>query len=268
MGANHHQSYQRAMAHVFATQKIGADAIKVQMFEPGGMAEKDGKKLETGLWAGKTLYELYEQAAMPIEWVSKLKQTAEGIGLDFIATVYYPEMVPIAENIGVKIYKISSYELLFDKLIETVAKTLKPLIVSTGSSEPEVIQHAVELVRKYHSKLALLKCCSKYPSSLEDMNLHTILDMRKRFAVPIGLSDHSLGTISPVTAVALGARIIEKHLTLDGKGLDGGFSLLPNQFEEMVILIKATQKALGRVHYKGDTTLHRREKDGKWLRRL
>lgn len=266
IGANHHQSLQKAIALVYAAQKVGADAVKVQMFEADGMAAKDGQKVLSGPWKGKTLYDLYTEAAMPLHWVPRLKGIAEGLGLGFFASVYYPEMVPIAEECRIPIYKIASYELVFDKLIEEVSKTGKPVIISTGSGELAEISRAAGLVRKHHNNLALLACTSSYPAPLRKMRLHTILDMRKRFKCAIGLSDHSVGLIAPVAAVALGARVIEKHLTLDGKGLDGGFSLMPDKFFAMTESVRATEKALGTTGYGGKKNFRRKLIDGRWLR--
>lgn len=252
---------------MYVAHKVGADSVKVQMYEPDGMADNNDGQIQDGPWKGQTLHELYEKAAMPLDWVVKLKNIADGLGLGFIASVYYPEMVEFAEQIGIRTYKIASYELLFDKLIETVANTGKPVIISTGGGALDEVEHALQLVRNKHDKVALLKCTSSYPASLESMNLHTILDMRKRFRCPIGLSDHSLGCVAPVAACVLGARVIEKHITLDSEqGVDAGFSITPDRFDTMVRTIRATQISLGSTTYGGPSQYRRKQVNGRWLR--
>ncbi len=266
MGSNHCQSFQKAIALLYVAKESGADAVKVQLFEADFMADKNDKPIESGLWEGHTLHDLYLKTSLPLQWILKLKKIAEQAGLVFFTSVYYPEAVPLAEQFDNPIYKISSFEIDYTDLLEAVAKTNKTVILSTGSADLSEIYNAVKIIRKYHNNLAILRCVSEYPTPLEMMNLHTILDMRKRFQCPIGLSDHSSGMVAPVTAVALGARIIEKHLKVDDEGFDAEFSLNPEQFATMVKTIRATETALGKVDYGGVKRYRRKLINGRMLR--
>lgn len=268
MGANHHQSFQRAVALIRAAKTIGADAVKIQMFTPEQMAEETGEKIASGPWSGLTLRQIYEKAAMPLEWIPKLKKIANDEQILLFATVFHPDMVDEAENLKMPIYKIASFEITWPALIEKAASTGKPVIISTGSAEYKEIEAAVKAAVKYHGDVALLKCTSQYPAPLERMNLITIPALEHVFKVDVGLSDHTEGIVAPVVAVSLGAKIIEKHLTLDGRGLDGGFSILPDRFNVMVGTIRAAEKALGRVDYGGEKTYHRKMIGGKMLRTI
>lgn len=248
IGANHHQDFSIAQGLIFAAKDVGADAVKVQMFEPEKMAPDSMADhfLAESPWVGLSLYNLYRQAAMPLGWIPKLKAFAEEIGIEFFASVYYPEMVDVAEEIGIPIYKIASFEINYTDLLKRVAETKKPVIVSTGAAEYDDIKKAVVICNP-----TLLKCVSAYPSTIGSMNLNTIPAMAKEFGVPVGLSDHSTGVVAPVVARTLGAMMIEKHLTLDEKGLDGDFSILPDRFRTMVQTIRAAEESFGKVKYEG-----------------
>jgi len=164
---------------------------------------------------------------------------------------------------GIKTYKVASFEINYENLIKTLDKTDKPVIVSCGSASYKKIEAVVRIMRR---NLTLLKCTSQYPAPLDNMNLLTIPDMREKFGVPVGLSDHTLGIVAPVVAVGLGATVIEKHISVDGKGLDGGFAILPDRFATMVQSIRAAEKALGKVEYGGKKSYHRKLIDNQFVR--
>jgi len=266
MGASHQQSFQKALAIIWAAADVGANAVKVQMFTPDDMTlPKDDEKfkIKKGLWQGRILYELYEKACMPYDWIPRLKEHTEARGMDFIVTVYHPRTVAIAEEMGIKTYKVASFEINYENLIKKLDKTDKPVIVSCGSASYKEIEAVVRIMRR---NLTLLKCTSQYPAPLDNMNLLTIPDMRGKFGVPVGLSDHTLGIVAPVIAVGLGATVIEKHISVDGKGLDGGFAILPDRFATMVQSIRAAEKALGKVEYGGKKSYHREMIDSNFVR--
>lgn len=253
-----------ALDLVLAARDVGADAVKVQLFTPDQMALKSGEVIPDGEWKDKTLYELYQEAYMPFEWVSELRKAAEDVGLIFFATVYHPDAVD--EFPDLPIYKISSFEVSYHELIEKVARTKKPVIISTGMADYKEIETAVKLVRKEHNDITLLRCVSSYPATIEQMNLKTIPAMSHSFKVPVGLSDHTTGIVASVVAVSLGAAVIEKHLTIDGEGLDGTFSIMPDRFAIMVKTIRAAEASLGEVTYGGKKQFRRTNVNGKMLR--
>ena len=263
ISSNHHQDFETAKRLVSCADVV-SDAVKIQMFTPDQMAEPNESHIKEGQWAGMTLYELYEKACMPIEWVPVLKRMCKHL----IASVYHPDMVDIAEDMGIETYKIASFEITYLDLIEKVAKTKKPIIISTGMAGIEEIENAFNMVLKYHGDITLLKCTSKYPAELEDLNLVTIRNMKHRFSCKVGFSDHTTGYVAPVVAASLGADVIEKHITLDKEGLDGKFSIYPQQFKVMYDLIKEVQKALGTVFYGGEKHYRRTEKKGRLIRSL
>lgn len=258
ISANHHQDFETAVELVKQADAV-SDAVKIQMFTPDQMASPGGMPLDE--WGGLTLYELYEKAYMPIEWVPELKKHCKHL----IASVYHPDMVDIAEEMGIETYKISSFEITYLPLIEKVAKTLKPVIISTGMADLEEIATAYKIVT--HDDITLLKCTSKYPAEIDDLNLATINDMKNRFRCKVGFSDHTIGYMASVVAASLGADVIEKHITLDKKGLDGEFSIYPEEFQVMYDLIQEARKALGEVKYGGEKRFRRVNENGKWLRK-
>ncbi len=263
ISANHHQDFVIARELVIQANRV-ADAVKIQMFTPDQMADQNEGHIKDGQWAGLTLYELYEQAAMPIEWVPKLKKLCKHL----IASVYHPDMVAVAERMGIETYKISSFEITYLDLIKRVAQTKKPVIISTGMAEFDEIKEAVDTVRKYHNDITLLKCTSKYPAKIEDLNLRTMDALRRAFQTKVGFSDHTTGYMAPIVAASLGADVIEKHITLDKEGLDGKFSICPLEFAMMRSLIEEARIALGEVTYGGEKKYRRVEKNGKWVRSL
>ena len=265
LGASHNQDYQTALELVFAAQEAGADTIKIQMFTPEQMTIKDGSEIKESPWSGGNLYELYEKAAMPVEFVPKLKKLSSQLGLGFIATVYHPDMVKVAEDMGIERYKISSFEIPWLDLITEVAKTKKPIILSVGMADYKEIESAVRAIKKYHKKITLLWCISDYPADPEKMNLKTVTALSHVFKCKSGLSDHSDGYLAPVIATSLGVSMLEKHIQIDG-GLDSSFALHPAQFRDMVNIVRAAERSIGEIVYGGKKKFRRKEVDGKWIR--
>lgn len=256
LSANHGQDFDQACAIVRAAHDAGADAVKLQTYTPDTITiDCDRPDFQIGrgtIWAGKNLYKLYGEAFTPWEWQPKLKELAGSLGLHCFSTPFDDTAVDFLEAMQVPAYKIASFENVDIPLIRRVARTGKPVIVSTGMATADEIRDAVEAVRgEGNGQVALLKCTSAYPAPPEDMNLATIPDLARRFDVPVGLSDHTLGIATPVAAVALGACIIEKHLTLSRAtpGPDSAFSLEPHEFKAMVAAVREAQRAVGRVSY-------------------
>ena len=271
MSANHCQDFSVAVQIVLAAKWAGADAVKVQMFTPDAMTLNSTDPefvIQDGLWAGKSLYELYSKACMPYEWVPKLKEVAEELGLFFFTSVYDMDTVDICEEMGMPAYKISSFEIPCLPLIEKAAKTGKTLIMSTGMAEYGEMWQALRTARNHTKDVWLLHCVSQYPADPKDMNLRTIMDLGRYCKGQAGLSDHSLGITVPVTAVGMGARMIEKHLKVNDMGLDAAFSLSPIQFKDMVDAVRIAEQSIGGVKYGGEKKYRRVEIDGKWLRKV
>ena len=256
ISANHNGSLERAMEIVRAAAASGADAVKLQTYTPDTITLKSDSPLfrhgGEGLWANRDLYSLYQEAYTPWDWQPTLKALADEIGITLFSTPFDPTAVDFLEAMHVPAYKIASFELVDIPLIQKVAKTGKPLILSTGMGSVEEIAEAVKAFRDAGGKeLALLKCTSAYPSPPQTMNLRTMRDLHLRFGVPAGLSDHSMGHTVAVAAVALGASIIEKHFTLSRSdpGPDSAFSMEPAELKAMVDAIRMTEAALGGIHY-------------------
>lgn len=256
LSANHHQDFEQAVQLVKVAKEAGADAVKLQTYTPDTITlRSDREYFRVGggtLWDGRTLYELYQEAYTPWEWQPKLKHIANDLGLDLFSSPFDETAVDFLERMEVPAYKIASFELVDIPLIKKVAGTGKPIIISTGMATAEEIEEALKAAREAGAtQLALLKCTSAYPANAEDMNLRTIPELMRRFSVPVGLSDHSPDVVVPVAAVALGACIVEKHLTISraAKGPDSAFSLEPQEFKVMVEAVRATEKALGAVHF-------------------
>ena len=256
LSANHLQKFDNAVKLIKAAKEAGADAVKLQTYTPNTITidcDNEYFQIKQGtLWDGKTLYQLYKEAYMPWEWQPKLKEIADEIGIDLFSTAFDPTAVDFLEEMGVPVHKVASFEIVDIPLIEKMASTGKPLIISTGMATLSEIEEAVQAARKAGTtEIALLKCTSAYPAPPEEMNLRTIPHLAEAFGVPVGLSDHTLGIAVPVAAVALGARIVEKHFTLsrDIPGPDSAFSLEPQEFKAMVEAIRVAEKALGKVSY-------------------
>lgn len=240
MSANHAGSKDRALEIIHATKESGADCIKIQTYTADTMTidcDNEYFRIDKGTWAGENLYHLYEKAYTPWEWQADLKAEAKKIGLDFLSTPFDKTSVDFLEDLGVEFYKIASFELVDIPLLEYVASKGKPIIMSTGMSTLSQISEAVETIKQNgNPQLVLLRCASAYPAVTDEMNLKTIANMSELFHVPVGLSDHSMGSVGAVTAVALGAKIIEKHFCIDRsiENPDSSFSMEPDEFRQMV----------------------------------
>ncbi|MGQ0429829.1 MAG: pseudaminic acid synthase [Gammaproteobacteria bacterium] len=256
LSANHGQRFEQAVALVQAMQVAGADAVKVQTYTADSLtipSRRDPFVVKGGtLWDGRTLYGLYEEAAMPWDWQPKLQSLAHELGMDFFSSPFDAAAVDFLEGLAIPAYKIASFELIDLPLLRRVAATGKPVVLSTGMAAVEEIDEALATLSAAGSgPVMLLKCTSAYPAPVDEMHLRTIPDMAQRFGVPIGLSDHTPGHTAAVVAVALGACLVEKHFTLSRAmpGPDAAFSMEPAEFREMVDAIRQAEQALGRVNY-------------------
>jgi pseudaminic acid synthase len=256
MSANHHQDFDQAVRLVHAAKDVGADAVKLQTYTPDTLTiDCDNQHFQIGkgtIWEGRNLYELYGEAYTPWDWQPKLQEIADDLGLDLFSTPFDHSAVDFLEEMGVPAYKVASFEIVDLPLIRRIAQTSKPIIMSTGTATLSEIEEAVHTARRAGAmQIALLKCTSAYPAQPEEMNLRTIPHLAQAFGVPVGLSDHTLGIAVPVTAVALGACLVEKHFTLsrDLPGPDSAFSLEPQEFRAMVEAIRVAETALGEIRY-------------------
>ena len=256
LSANHNQDFDIAVASVKAIADTGADAVKLQTYTPDTITLNCDSELfqtrEDGLWSGRTLYNLYQEAYTPWEWQPKLKKIAEDLGLVCFSSPFDKTAVDFLEQMNVPAYKIASFEITDIPLIEYTAAQGKPIIISTGIATLADIEEAVAACRRVgNHQIALLKCTSSYPAPVEEANLRTIPHLAETFGVVAGLSDHTLGIAVPIAAVALGAKVVEKHFILDANlgGPDASFSLEPAAFTEMVKAIRSTEKALGKIDY-------------------
>jgi pseudaminic acid synthase len=256
ISANHNQDFEQAVRLLHAAKEAGADAVKLQTYTPDTITiRSDQEYFRIGggtLWDGRTLYDLYGEAHTPWEWQPRLKQVADQLGLDLFSSPFDSTAVDFLEAMNVPAYKLASCELVDIGLIQKMARTRKPLLISTGMGTVEEIDEALNAAADTGStEVALLKCTAAYPALADEMNLLTIPEMARRFQVPVGLSDHSMGVAVPVVAVALGACIIEKHITLTRSlpGPDSAFSLEPEEFKSMVEAVRIAEKALGEVQF-------------------
>jgi N-acetylneuraminate synthase len=256
MSANHNQTFDEAVKLIEAAKDAGADAIKLQTYTPDTLtidSDSEYFQVDKGtIWEGRNLYDLYREAFTPWEWQPKLKEIADQLNIDLFSTPFDPTAVDFLEKMEVPAYKIASFEIVDMPLIRRIAQTGKPIILSTGMATLGEIDEAVHTIRGAgNNQLALLKCTSAYPARPEDMNLLTIPHLAQAFDVPVGLSDHTLDMAVPITAIALGACIVEKHFTLSRAkpGPDSAFSLEPPEFKAMVDSVRTTEQALGRVCY-------------------
>lgn len=256
LSANHGQKYELAVETIKAMKKAGADAVKLQTYTPDTMTiDCDNKyfKITQGtVWDNKNFYDLYKDAYTPWEWHPKLKKLANELGLEFFSSPFDKSAVDFLDKLDAPAYKVASFEITDIPLIEYIAKKGKPVIFATGIAELADIKLAVQTCRKVgNNQIVILKCTSAYPAKIEEMNLRMIPDLQKRFKTIIGLSDHAMNNIVPITATALGAKVIEKHFILDRKmgGPDAGFSMEPLEFKQMVQAIRDTEQSLGTVNY-------------------
>jgi pseudaminic acid synthase len=256
LSANHNQDFEIAANTIKAAKESGADAIKIQTYTPDTITldcDNEYFQIKHGtIWDGTTLYKLYQKAYTPWEWQPKLKKIADDLGIIFFSSPFDKTAVDFLEKMNVPAYKIASFEIVDIPLIEYVASKGKPVIISTGIATENEIKEAVEACRlKGNNQIALLKCTSEYPAPVEDANLNTIPYLKEKYKTVVGLSDHTLGTVVPVAAAAIGARIIEKHFIIDRKigGPDSTFSLEPSEFKTMVDEIRNVEKALGKATF-------------------
>ena len=250
MSANHGGSIDNALKIVREAAQAGADCVKIQTYTADSMTidcDNEYFQIKGGLWDGYKLYDLYQDAGTPYEWQARIKEECDRCGVDFLSTPFDRAAVDFLGNIGAEAYKIASFELVDIPLIEYAASKGKPMIISTGMGSLEEIQDAVEACRRAgNDRIVLLKCCSEYPAPWEDMHLGNIPDMEERFGVPIGLSDHSAGSLGAVVGAVLGACVIEKHVKLDGvESADSKFSMTMDEFAQIVQDVK-NAKAIAR----------------------
>ena len=259
MSANHAGDLKVARETIRVAKDCGADAVKVQTYTADTMTldcrNERFRISGSGQWDGRYLYDLYKDAAMPWEWQRELKAYADELGIELFSSPFDSTAVDFLESIGVKRYKIASFEAVDIPLIQYAAKTGKPLIISTGVCTPEEIEEAVAAAKDAGcSELTLLKCTSAYPASPETMNLATIADLARRYGpqgVKVGLSDHTTSNETAVVAAALGATMVERHFILDRAlgGPDASFSATPDEFRTMVDSVRLTERLLGTVDY-------------------
>lgn len=256
LSANHNQKFELAVKTIKAAKKAGADAIKLQTYTPDTITIDVNNKYFTfdnnSLWKGETLYNLYKKAYTPWEWHAKLKKLTEDLGLIFFSSPFDKSAVDFLDRLKVPAFKIASPELNDLTLVEYIASKKKPIIMSTGMSDLSQINDAVKTCYKMGNKeIAILKCTSMYPTPFDNINLLTIPHLKQTFNVPIGLSDHTVGTSVSIASVALGAKIIERHFMLDKteKTPDIAFSLDSEEFSQMVKSIREVEKSLGKIDY-------------------
>jgi pseudaminic acid synthase len=255
MSANHGQDYDQAVRIIHAAHAAGADAVKLQTYTPDTITldcDNEFFRIKGTIWEGRTLHDLYGEAFTPWEWQPRLKEVADDLGILLFSTPFDFSAVDFLEAMDVPCHKIASFELVDLPLIRKVAATGKPVIMSTGMASEAEIAEAVDAFRSAGgSELALLKCTSAYPAPPEEMNLRTIPYLAERFGVVAGLSDHTLGIDMPIAAVALGARVIEKHLCLSRAlgGPDASFSMEPDEFASMVRSVRNVEQGLGTISF-------------------
>lgn len=255
LSANHNGRLEKALRIIDEAKRAGADAVKLQTYRPETITldcDSDDFKIHGGLWDGYTLYELYREAHTPWEWHKPLFEHARKIGITIFSSPFDNTAVDLLEDLNAPAYKIASFEAVDLPLIKYVAATGKPMIISTGMADAEEIREAIEAAREGGCKeLAILHCVSGYPAPAADYNLRTIPDMIKRFGLVTGLSDHTLDNTTAITSIALGASIIEKHVTLDrnGGGPDDSFSLEPLELAALCRDARTAWEALGKVDY-------------------
>jgi len=241
ISANHDQDMKKAVRLIHEAKEAHADAVKLQTYTPDTLVNKDSP-----------YYHLYKRAYMPWEWQPELKKLADDLDIVLFSTAYDKTSVDHLQKMNVPAYKVASFELTDLDLIRYIAATGKPVLLSLGMANWTDIMKGVDAVSGYsHAQLGLLKCTSSYPAQPQDMNLHTIQTLEQRFMCPVGLSNHCLDRAIPIAAVALGASIIEQHITLSKDSIDASFSLLPSEFAQMVQDVRITEKAMG--NYVGPT---------------
>lgn len=255
MSANHAGSLTRAKEIIHAAKEAGADCLKIQTYTPDTITidcDNPYFQIGDGTWSGENLYSLYGKAYTPWDWQPILKEEADKVGIDFLSTPFDNTAVDFLEEMGIDFYKIASFEMVDLPLISYVASKGKPIIMSTGMATLDEIEEAVQAIYNTGNRqLALMKCSSAYPADPAQMNLRTIADMKERFCVPVGLSDHSMGSFSAATSVALGGCLIEKHFCLgrEIENPDSSFSMTPDEFRAMVQDVRKVEAAMGQTFY-------------------
>lgn len=262
ISANHNSDLSRALQLIDVAAEAGADAVKIQTYRPETItmdADTPDFLINEGLWAGQTLYELYEWAHTPWDWHKQLFKHAEKLGITLFSSPFDQTAVDLLSDLQTPAYKIASFEAVDLPLIRYTAAKARPMIISTGMANLEEISEAVTTARSAGcTQLALLHCVSGYPAPASDYNLKTISDMIERFNVPIGLSDHTLDNTTAIASISLGAKIIEKHITLDRNagGPDDSFSLEPKEFKELCRGVRTAWDAIGEVDYGEKSSEH------------
>jgi len=267
LSANHGHKLENALASVHAAKAAGADAIKIQTYTADTITlncDAEDFQVKSGtMWDGVTLYQLYQQAYTPWEWHKAIFDEAKKVGIDCFSTPFDKSAVDFLEELGNPIYKIASFEITDIPLIEYAASQHKPMVISTGiATEKDILEAIAACHRVENYDVTLLKCTSAYPAPIEAANLRTMLNMRERFGVKVGLSDHTMGSDVAIAAVAIGATMVEKHFILDRAigGPDASFSMQQDDFAAMVQSIRNVEKALGKVDYPTDpSTIKGRE---------
>jgi len=255
MSANHNGDINNAYKIIDMAKASGADAVKLQTYTPDTLtidSDLPDFQLTEGLWAGQSLYDLYKSAYMPWEWHKPLFDYAKKIGITIFSSPFDNTAVDLLEDLNAPAYKIASFEAVDLPLIKYVAQTGKPMIISTGMADSDEIKEAIEAAREGGCKeLAILHCVSGYPAPASDYNLITITDMQEKFDLVIGLSDHTIDNTTAITSVALGASIIEKHVTLDRNagGPDDSFSLEFEELKQLCMGAKTAWESLGQIDY-------------------
>lgn len=255
MSGNHAGSKERALEIIRAAKEAGADCVKIQTYTPDTITidcDNDYFMIANGTWGGEKLYDLYGKAYTPWQWQADLKKEADRIGIDFLSTPFDPTSVDFLEQMDLEFYKIASFELVDIPLIRYIARTGKPIIMSTGMASEQEIEEAVAAIKEEgNNQLVLLKCSSAYPAIPDDMNLATMKYLSDKFGIPTGLSDHSLGHIGALTAVAMGAKVIEKHFCIsrEDENPDSSFSMEKEEFAHMVTAIRDAERAMGKISF-------------------
>jgi pseudaminic acid synthase len=255
ISANHNGNIKTACKIIEVAKQSGADAVKLQTYRPDTITmdcDRNDFLIHGGLWDGRTLYDLYEEAHMPWEWHAPLFEHARKLDLTIFSSPFDSTAVDLLEDLNAPAYKIASFELVDLPLIKYAASTGKPMILSTGMADAEEIQEAIDAAHEGGCKeLAILHCVSGYPAPAEDYNLRIIPDMIERFGLVTGLSDHTLDNTTAITSIAMGASIIEKHFTLDRNsgGPDDGFSLEPEGLKNLCEGSKTAWESLGQISY-------------------
>ncbi|WP_455940634.1 pseudaminic acid synthase [Helicobacter pullorum] len=264
LSANHHQSKDIALKTIKAAKESGADAVKLQTYTPECLTLNCNSKyfqIQGTLWEGKNFYQLYQEAMTPWEWHKDLFEYAKELGIICFSSPFSKEGVDFLEELGNPIYKAASFEIVDLELIEYMAKTKKPIILSKGIATKEEIKEALDVCKKEVKDITLLQCTSSYPAPLNEANLSLIPKMQRDFGVKVGLSDHTLGITAPIVAASLGAKVIEKHFILDRKlgGPDSAFSIEPQEFSAMAKAVREVEELLGVESYE----LSQKSKEGR-----